>query len=246
MLLYRKCANYVINDENNYTDYQIKRYELTYEQKKRLKRTLKRFKTIDVTKIGQCALRAVIQHLFLDVIPLGMFHFSQFEYEQFFACWFMDQNLSFNEINTIIQNSLTKKEYTPIESSSPEYLAFDKERYETLLNLSDENLYTNIMFARDHRSRIKYPLALYLGFISDSLNNVEKVSIEGKTYDAYHIRDSFVHGRWFFGEANEIELYDCKSGNDNDYNFNWHETINMHELLAVMDHIYNSKQSSRR
>lgn len=228
---------------NNYTDFHISRYPLSNEQKEKLKNLLKNIQNLDIEKINKEVLFNSIQHLFADVIPLGMFHFNQLCYEQQFASWFMDPNLSFNEIEIIIKNGLMGKEYVSNKSLSEEYLAFDKERYEMLSNIPNKYLIDQIMFQRDYNSRVKYPIALYLGYISDSLNNEAQIEINGTKYDSVHIRDSFVHGRWFFGEKDTIELYDCESGN-NDYNFNWNVTIGLHELLSVMDSIYNTRQMS--
>lgn len=233
-----------ILDANNYTDYHISRYPLNVAQKQKLKILLKNIQKLDITKINEKVLSRSIQHLFADVIPLGMFHFDQLCYEQQFASWFMDPYLSFNEINSIIKNGLMVNPYDNSRSFSAEYEAFDKERYEMLSNMSNTHVVDEIMFQRDYNSRVKYPIALYLGYISDSLNNETEIEINNIKYESFHIRDSFVHGRWFFGEQDTIELYDCESGNNNDYNFNWNATINLHELLSVMDSIYNTRRSS--
>ena len=235
-----------ILDANNYTDFHISRYPLSFEQEKKLKNLLKNIKKLNLEKINKKVLFNSIQHLFADVIPLGMFHFDQLCYEQQFAAWFMDPNISFNEIENIIKNSLIGNQYVSSKSMSEEYLVFDKERYEMLSNISNKHLVDEIMFQRDYNSRVQYPISLYLGYISDSLNDETEIEVDGIKYEALHIRDAFVHGRWFFGENDTIELYDCESGNNNDYNFNWNKSISMHKLLNVMDNIYNSKQTNRK
>ncbi len=233
-----------ILEENNYHDFHISRYPLNDEQKQKLKGLLKNLHNLDVEKIDKNILFSSISHMFSDVIPLGMFHFDQLCYEQQFASWFMDPNLSFNEVEGIVKNGLIENKYVGNKNMSEEYEAFDKKRYEMLSSIPNEYLIDQIMFQRDYYSRVKYPISLYLEYISDSLNNEDEIEINNTKYDSFRIRNSFVHGRWFFGEKDSIELYDCESGNNNDYNFNWNATVNLRELLSVMDGIYNSKKIS--
>lgn len=231
-----------ILDKYNYKDYYISRYKLNDAQKKKAGALLNNIKDINVEKENEGILANTICHIFSDVIPLGMYHFDQLFYEQQFAAWFMDPKLSFNEIEHIIHNGLMRKEYIGIDSMSEEYLKFDKVRYEMLSSATD--VINNFLMTRDYYSRVQYPIALYLGYISDSLNDEAEIEINDTKYDSSHIRNSFVHGRWFFGEKDSIELYDCESGNNNDYNFNWNESISLHKLLKVIDNIYISKKSS--
>ena len=238
-----------ILNKHNYNDYHILRYPLNISQKKQLKNLLKSTKSMNMEKIDKGVLSLGIKHLFNDVIPLGMFHYDQLCYEQEFASWFMDPNLSLNEIESIIENGLTGKPYVANKDMPEEYSKFDKERYEMLYHTSDKSvvdMLTKLMFLHDYKSRIQYPIALYLGYISDSLNNETEIEIEGVKYDASHIRNAFVHGRWFLGENDTIELYDCKNGKNNDYNFDWNKSINLHKLLEVMDNIYKSKQLNNK
>ena len=231
-----------ILNKNNYKDYHVERYQINDSQKRKLKNSLKNIKNLDVQIIGMKALKNSIFQLFSEVIPLGMFHFAQLYYEQQFASWFMDPNLSFNEIEAIIKKGLMKEPYELCKNTSAEYISFDKERYDMISSVDSAHLVSEIMMTRDYNSRVQYPITLYLGYISDSLNNEPEIEVNGKKYDAVHIRNSFVHGRWFFGKKDSIELYDCESGNDNDYNFNWNESISLHALLNSMDNMYNSKK----
>ena len=234
-----------ILNANNYTGFHVSRFPLSDEQKKKLKKLLKGASKMNLNRVDRKMLLNVINHFFCDVIPLGMFHFDQFCYEQQFASWFMDYNLSFGEIEDIIKRGLMGNSYANDKPMSEEYVVFDRERYEMLLELSKEHSVNELMFQRDYYSRVQYPIALYLGYISDSLNDEVEIEVDGVKYEAVHIRDAFVHGRWFFGEDDKIELYDCKSGNNNDYNFYWHASINLHKLLKVMDDIYNKQQAKK-
>ncbi len=225
---------------HGYLDYSMVTFPLKKEQIDKAYEILSNLCNIDLTKYDPKGLKIVIENALNDVIPLGMYHSNQFEFEQIFAAWFMtDPNLSYNEILNKLSNITSGKIYEPICTSSEEYNNFDKQRYNTLIESFEvENgviPVSTILLFRDYNSRIMYPISLYLGYIADSLVDDETINVAGTDYDAKHIRNSFVHGRWFLGEKGKIELYDCSNGNNNDYNFNWHESINLKSLLLSMD-----------
>ena len=203
---------------------------------------MKGLETLKIVNENNSALKPAIQHLFNDVIPLGMFHIDQLYYEQQFAAWMMDPNLSYNEIQQIIKDGLVGKNNLCNEYASDEYKKFNSERCEMLTNVGNTQLIEEILMTRDYNSRIQYPIVLYLGYISDSLLDETEIEIAGKKYDADHIRNAFVHGRWFLKSNDMIELYDCPNGNNNDYNFDWNEAINLHQLLNSMDNLYTMKK----
>ena len=87
----------------------------------------------------------------------------------------------------------------------------------------------------DNQTRIKFPIVIYLEYIASSLTKDGTFDFSNIYSDSEHIRNAFVHGRWFFSNGDNIELYDAPSGNNNDYNFNWHKSINLRKLLSDMD-----------
>lgn len=229
-------------------DYSIKAFPLKEEQIDKVYEILSnlhnidftKFKFEDIAKYKSKFLKLIVGNVVRDVIPLGMYHNDQLEFEQRFAAWFMsDPNLSYNEILNKLNNITLGKKYEPICTNSEEYNNFDKERHDALKKFFqvDDGVIPvrTIQLFKDYNTRIMYPISLYLGFIADSLVDGETINVEGTDYNSKHIRNSFVHGRWFIGEQGKIELYDCPNGNNNDYNFNWHESINLKSLLVSMD-----------
>ena len=225
---------------HGYLDYSIVSFHLKKEQIDKAYEILSNLHNMDLTKYNPKILKSVVANALNDIIPLGMYHIDQLEFEQMFAAWFMsDLNLSYNEILNKFSNITMGKTYESIFTSSEEYNNFDKQRYNTLIELFE--IYDGVIPIRiiqllnDYNSRIMYPISLYLGYIADSLVNDETINVTDIDYNSKHIRNSFVHGRWFIGAKEKIELYDCSNGNNNDYNFNWHESINLRSLLLSMD-----------
>ena len=70
----------------------------------------------------------------------------------------------------------------------------------------------------DHDSLFCNAIALYWGYIFDTMMDSDKVVIGTKEYEKDHIRNSFVHGRHFFDKMNRIHLLD--------WNYGFHNIMN--------------------
>jgi len=89
-------------------------------------------------------------------------------------------------------------------------------------------------------------MAIYLGYIVDTLIDDEEIEIEGCNYSREKLRDSFVHGRWFTTGDGTIEFYDGMGKNKNYCTFDWHESININDLKMWGENIYKTKLISQK
>ena len=228
-----------------FTEYSIEYFPFKEEQIDKSYTLLSNLANKDISNSNFDILKSVITTALEEVIPLGMYHMEQLNFEQRFDAWFMsDPNISYNEILEKLKNVMYGNQYQPINTPSEEYNNFDKERFESLttffktkngdISINGTALYSN------YNTRVQYPIVLYIGFMFDSIITDEFLNIDGKEYETMHLRNSFVHGRWFFGENENIELYDCSNGNNNDYKFDWHASINIRKLLTAVESIQQS------
>lgn len=225
-----------------FKEYSIGYFPFKEEQINKAYTLLSNLARKDISKFDFDILKSFIATALQDVIPLGMYQMDHLNFEQRFDAWFMsDPNISYNEILEKLKNIMYGSQYQPINTQSEKYNNFDKERFESLtsffrtqngdISIKGTGLYN------DYNTSIKYPIAIYIGFMFDSIITDEFINVDGIEYETMHLRNSFVHGRWFFGENENIELYDCPNGNNNDYNFDWHASINIRKLLIVVDSI---------
>lgn len=256
---FEKASEVLIEHDCN--NFRINRYPVTDIQKAKMKSILENLKNIDLNKMDINALKSSIEHVLDDTIPLGMYHTDQLYYEQQFAAWFMsDENLSYNEILNKIKSICNGEEFVPTKNVSDDYNKFDKERYDALHFGINKHILQYTLMTADHKSRVMYPISLFLGYIADSLFDEEIITVEGKEYKSEKIRNSFVHGRWYFGTKDMIELYDIEPededqilnndtiiDNNEDVNnmfgiFKWHKSINLRQLLSAMNNLYEQKE----
>ena len=235
-----------------FEEYSIEYFPFKEEQINKAYALLSNLASKDISKFNFDILKSVVVNALSNVIPLGMYQTEHLNFEQRFDAWFMpDPYISYNEILESLETIMYGKEYCPINTQSEEYNNFDKNRFESLISFFKTQ--TGVISIKgtglynDYNTRVKYPMVLYIGFMFDSIITDEFINIDGIEYETMHLRNSFVHGRWFFGENENIELYDCPNGNNNDYNFDWHASINIRKLLTVVDSIQqNMSKKSRR
>ena len=65
----------------------------------------------------------------------------------------------------------------------------------------------------------------------------EEIVINNKSYSRERIRNSFVHGRWYISSL-KWELFD---GLKNEFDFDWHKSIDMEKLKLYLEEFLNSK-----
>lgn len=235
-----KCTSDILNSSS--IPFSIETFPLKKEQIAKSHEILSNLSNKKLNSFDLDILKKFLSSILSDIIPLGMYHVDQLGFEEMFAIWFMyDSKLSYNQIVSILNDVLSGKEYRPNSNFQGDYSLFDKERYESVQRQFESNNLTisvrGIQMSMDYNTRKKYPIVLYLEYIASCFTNEEMFDFSNIDVDSEHIRNAFVHGRWFFGEGDNIELYDCQSGNNNDYNFNWHKTMNIRELLSLMDSI---------
>lgn len=62
-----------------------------------------------------------------------------------------------------------------------------------------------------------FPLIMYIDAVIIHCCDDDEICIDNVTYPKNRIRNSFVHGRWYISENNEIILFDANPRNINDY-----------------------------
>lgn len=186
--------------------------------------------------LGENYYKNVTNYCMSKLIPLGMYHYEQVIYEYLFSVWYMrDIEMTFESI---------KNQFDKIcfyNSEVMEYSTnFVKERTEAINDIwaTPGKKQILALFSTDTESRSIYPLLMYCDFVINNMSKDEYIQIGDKYIPRERIRNSLVHGRWYIGTNNNIEFYDCPNGNNNDYNFNFHETINIKELQNYVESIY--------
>lgn len=219
--------------------YNIQEFSLDKFQKKRAIEyftIIKKLMAKSLEPLGENYYKNVTNYCMSKLIPLGMYHYEQVIYEYLFSVWYMrDIEMTFESI---------KNQFDKIcfyNSEEMEYSTnFVKERTEAINDIwaTPGKKQILALFSTDTESRRIYPLLMYCDFVINNMSKDEYIQIGDKYIPRERIRNSLVHGRWYIGTNNNIEFYDCPNGNNNDYNFNFHETINIKELQNYVESIY--------
>lgn len=208
-------------------DYNKVTYDLFEEQKQVL---LKDFTKLQELKQKTTGMDDIIENLVIyslrRIIPLGMTHYEEIIYETLMVDLYLENpSNSRNNIKDYISNLV---DGNPIYENY-----FDKSVKDDLLEMFDTNgkKIRLDLFTDDIVGRIIFPIIIALEYIIINKMDDEFININGKLIERERIRNSLVHGRWFVGLNENVEFYDTKSGLNNDYNFDFHETINIHDLV---------------
>ena len=107
-----------------------------------------------------------------------------------------------------------------------------------VLDEREKQMALNVLFDIDYQQREN--LSIYYGYMLDCLITDPEIKIGGKLYSREHLRDAFVHERWYFNISQDEswELYDCKNGMKNQFNFNWHKSIKNDDLFQTIEEYY--------
>lgn len=89
----------------------------------------------------------------------------------------------------------------------------------------------------DDDNELNLSFSIYCGYLFDSLLMDEEIVINNKSYSRERIRNSFVHGRWYISSL-KWELFD---GLKNEFDFDWHKSIDMEKLKLYLEEFLNSK-----
>lgn len=228
----------------------VEYFELMPEQKEKIYEAFKQirlhYKNGNFKKLGSDYIRHFMHYFLNKTVPLGMYHTTQIRYEEELAMWYVREgNLSYNDVSQKIDEIYFTYDKKIEQNDTNEY-SFAEHRYDMMMDIyDDKTLKMELMLMHtDKESRIIYPLMMYLGFILDNLCNQDIIVIGNKEYPKEKIRNSIVHGRWFIGKNKVIQFYDCPSGNNNDYKFNWHESISSYDLKEWGENYYNNNFES--
>lgn len=235
----RKKKILQINETIQNEKYSVKLFPLDEFQQKRgveyllvIKKLMKKAKST----LGDNYFQNMINYCLSKLIPLGMYRYEQQRYEYLFSVMYIqDFNTSFENI----QDELIKISF--YHSKGITQTSDIANRRITCINdiwKTDAQKQLLGIFSTDRESRLIYPLMSYIDFIINNLSNDEYLIIQNQSISRERIRNSLVHGRWYVSCNNNIELYDCPNGNENDYNFDFHVTLNIKELEKTAEEIF--------
>lgn len=93
-----------------------------------------------------------------------------------------------------------------------------------------------ILYTLDNQAREDMNDAILFTYAMCSLNNQNKIEIDGVEYDLEHIRNAFTHGRWicnYNGSDKYYSLYDDEDREVNPTNAYWQAKYSYQELLKI-------------
>lgn len=186
--------------------------------------------------LGDNYFHNMINYCLSKLIPLGMYHYEQQMYEYMFSAWYIqDFDLNFEDIKTELNKiSFYNSEEIPQKTNvTAQRVACINDIWKT-----DAQKQLLAIFSTDSESRLIFPLMMYVDFAINNLSNDEYLVIQNQSIPRERIRNSLAHGRWYISCDNNIEFYDCPNGNENDYNFDFHVTLNVRELQKAAEEIY--------
>ena len=107
----------------------------------------------------------------------------------------------------------------------------------TNIDKEEENMFIAAINDIDYQDLENH--SIYYSYMLDSLITDDEILIGDKYYKKEKLRDAFVHGRWYYNSAvGNWELYDCKNGIRNQFNFNWHKSISSKDMQDAMEMYY--------
>ena len=148
---YSKCATAldIINTTKSMLnegglEYYIKRFPLMQEQIKKAQELFLNLSKINITKWNdKKLLRAIYASVLDDVIPLGIYHMEQLEFEQMLTAWFMsDLDMTYNKMMKKMSDILNNIEFHPDDNLEEWQALYDKNRYETIKDRYEVNEYS--------------------------------------------------------------------------------------------------------
>jgi len=229
-------------------NYQVKNFTLEHEHKVKFcmeyikLKNLIESKKIDNLPTFSHDREYYIHYILKRCFPLGSLHYDTLNLEhQFVECFLQDLSISYsayldkmgNIYNEIKDDSLCEY-YKDIDDYFRRFYNTPTKKCNLLLDSNDIEIKKDLS------------MAIYLGYIVDTLIDDEEIEIEGCNYSREKLRDSFVHGRWFTTGDGTIEFYDGMGKNKNYCTFDWHESININDLKMWGENIYKTKLISQK
>lgn len=235
--------NQIIINEKHKIDF----FPLDESQQKRgieylstIKGLMKKAKSV----LGENYFKNMINYCMSKLVPLGMYRHEQQAYEYMLSVLYIqDFDMCYNDI----KDEISKISFFDSEGID-ETSDMTKKRIEFINDIwkTDAKKLQLALFSTDNECRLVYPLMTYIDFVINNLIDDEYLIIKEQIIPRDRIRNSLVHGRWYISSDNNIEFYDCPNGNDNDYNFDFHATINVRDIQKIAEEAYarNNKVSS--
>ncbi len=229
----------------------FKDFYLSIEQKVKVEQDLNYWK-----KVGM-SYENIIYHVINTVMPLSCFKEHTFL------------------MNALLSDYLliAEKPYSSfVNASKMAYVLKKSQEYKNLLNLLEKDYDTdaipqemkcflpalsffedkeNILInAHDIDNVYTFASAIYYGYLFDTLINDKYISIsDSKKVDREHIRNSFVHLRWFTGLNNCFKLYDWKNGTKFEFNRNedgfWKTNVPAVQMEECAESYYKNAMKNR-
>lgn len=93
---------------------------------------------------------------------------------------------------------------------------------------------------------VHYSFIIYLRYVIDTITTDDNININNVIYSRNKIRNSLVHGRWFFGPNDKLELYDSNEPYGYKFANNWHESISFEYLISFVLEEYNKLSNNKK
>ena len=223
------CNNYQINKKekinqvtniltNKNINFRIVEYELDEYQKRGIKKILSSENIQNLNGINSVLLSQIIN----NYIPLGMVKTGNIGNELIILKLLCEYDVTFKEMELLAERLLTLKFNELNEMERNIYNQLNSNKYYVI------NFINTLTFYIKKSSHITY-----LTYLFNNLYKDQELVINDKIIDKNHIRNSLTHGWFFISQDNQIEMYDNYNRKRNEYDFYWHESLNLIELLNI-------------
>lgn len=177
-----------------------------------------------------------VRKAMLDSLPIGILNSNQLDIDSLFNNFLVTNKATYNLMIDFVKKSL----FSNNENIPNEY--FEKlEQYIKKSNpTKKDKLETYIDFLNSDL-RTCNVLLIYYEYLLKNLCTEEE--LEG---DLRNIRNSITHGRYFLGQAGNIELYDRSGKGVNDYKYKFHTTLKFEDIYKSSKEIYNNLQENQK
>ena len=219
--------------------FERKEYPLMDCQKNKVIKMLKKIPKKKYNKEEIAIIKHIVDTFVNNSTPLPSNHIDQIYYEEFFLALFLsDANFTYNQISNFINTVLQNDEVLFTHNGEFDEVSKDLNKVvECFSRFAKRDRVKFYCMNMDNQVRFLYPIVLTLDYIAINFLKDENITIKKKTYETKHIRNAFVHGKWFISDNYTIELFDSPTINGRDCDYYWHESINVFDLHEAFTRI---------
>lgn len=215
--------NKKLNDFAN-TINESTKFDLMYDQKQKVIEVLDKYKEHDVPLLKWDS-KYILESILNDLIPIPGLKINIFNGQLYYLALLTDKKqYSFKELVIHLGHVIKKIE-----------------KDEKLDKLSEEKqlkLFTHLV---DSDFMQILPYMFYIESVINCLCDEDIITINGKDYEKFRLRNSLVHCRWFIGSNGIVHLYDANPQNKYDYDLKEVAHIDIRDFILWADNYLNEK-----